>query len=147
MLKEFKEFAVKGNMIDLAVGVVVGGAFGKIVTSLVTDIITPLVGLLLGNDDLSNLFLALGEGSFNTVTQANDAGVATLNYGLFLKNIIDFLIIAFAIFIVIKQLNRFKRKEVEEEVAVTTKTCDYCYSEIHIDAKRCPNCTSQLMEQ
>ncbi len=144
MLKEFKEFAVKGNMIDLAVGVVIGGAFGKIVTSLVNDVIMPLVGLLLGNVDFSNLFLALGEGNFNTIKQANDAGVATLNYGLFLNNIIDFLIIAFSIFIVIKQLNRFKKKEVQEEVAVTTKACDYCYSEIHIDATRCPHCTSEL---
>ena len=144
MLKEFKEFAVKGNMIDLAVGVVIGTAFGKIVTSLVSDIITPLVGLLLGNVDFSNLFLTLGEGDFKTMKQAKDAGVATLNYGLFLNNIIDFLIIAFSIFIVIKQLNRFKRKEVEEEVAVTTKACDYCYSEIHIDATRCPHCTSEL---
>ncbi len=144
MLKEFKEFAVKGNMIDLAVGVVIGTAFGKIVTSLVSDIITPLVGLLLGNVDFSNLFLTLGEGNFNTVEQANNAGVATLNYGLFLNNIIDFLIIAFSIFIVIKQLNRFKRKDVQEEVAPTTKACDYCYSEIHIDATRCPHCTSEL---
>lgn len=144
MLKEFKEFAVKGNMIDLAVGVVIGGAFGKIVTSLVNDVIMPLVGLLLGNVDFSNLFLALGEGNFKTIEQANNAGVATLNYGLFLNNIIDFLIIAFSIFIVIKQLNRFKKKEVQEEVAVTTKACDYCYSEIHIDATRCPHCTSEL---
>ena len=144
MWKEFKEFAVKGNMIDLAVGVVVGGAFGKIVTSLVTDIITPLVGLLLGNIDLSNLFLTLGPGDFPTLALAEKAKVPTLKYGLFLNNVIDFLIIAFSIFIVIKQLNRFKRKEVEEEVAVTTKACDYCYSEIHIDAKRCPHCTSEL---
>ena len=144
MLKEFKEFAVKGNMVDLAIGVVIGGAFGAIVTSLVTDIITPLLGLLIGNSNLTNLFITLGPGEFDTINQANDAGVATLNYGIFINNIIDFLIISFSIFIVIKQLNRFKRKEAVEEVAATTKICNYCYSEIHIDATRCPHCTSEL---
>lgn len=143
MWKEFKEFAIKGNMLDLAVGVIVGGAFGKIVTSLVSDIITPLVGLLLGNVDLSNLFLVLGPGDYPTLKLAEDAKVPILKYGLFLNNVIDFLIISFSIFIVIKQLSRFKRKEVEE-VAITTKTCNYCYSEIHIDATRCPHCTSEL---
>lgn len=146
MLKEFKAFAMKGNVIDLAVGVIIGGAFGKIVSSLVNDIIMPLVGLLLGNIDFSNLFITLGEGNFKTLADAQAAGVATLNYGLFINNIIDFLIIAFSIFIVIKQLNKISmKKEVPAPAAApTTKTCKYCYSEVHIDATRCPHCTSSL---
>jgi large conductance mechanosensitive channel len=143
MWKEFKDFAMKGNVIDLAVGVIIGGAFGKIVSSLVSDIITPLIGLLLGKMDFTNLFITLGEGSFKTLADAKTAGVATLNYGLFLNNIIDFLIIAFAIFMVIKQLNRIPRKK-EAPVPVTTKACNYCYSQIHIDASKCPHCTSEL---
>ncbi|MDF2590734.1 MAG: large conductance mechanosensitive channel protein [Clostridia bacterium] len=145
MWKEFKAFALKGNVVDLAVGVIIGGAFGKIVSSLVSDIIMPLIGLMVGNDDFKNLFLPLGEGEFATIAAANEAGVATLNYGLFLNNVFDFLIIAFSIFIVIKQLNRFTRKK-EEPVAVvvTTKTCGFCFSEIHKDASRCPHCTSVI---
>lgn len=142
MLKEFKEFAVKGNMLDLAIGVIIGGAFGKIITSLVADIITPLFGLLLGKVDFKNLFIVLGEGSFETLEAASKANVPTLNYGLFINNIIDFLIISFSIFIVIKQLNRLKKEK--EAAPVTTKTCRYCYSEVHIDASKCPNCTSEL---
>jgi large conductance mechanosensitive channel len=146
MLKEFKAFAMKGNVIDLAVGVIIGGAFGKIVSSLVNDIIMPLVGLLLGNIDFSNRFITLGEGSFKTLADAQAAGVATLNYGLFINNIIDFLIIAFSIFIVIKQLNKIsmKKEEPAPAAAPTTKTCKYCYSEVHIDATKCPHCTSSL---
>lgn len=148
MLKEFKAFAMKGNVIDLAVGVIIGGAFGKIVSSLVNDIIMPLVGSLLGNLDFQNLFITLGGGSFNTLEEAKAAGAATLNYGLFINNIIDFLIIAFSIFVVIKQINRIPKKQEESAPApaVTTKTCKYCYSEIHIDATRCPNCTSSLTD-
>lgn len=143
MWKEFKAFAMKGNVIDLAVGVIIGGAFGKIVSSLVSDIIMPLVGLLLGKRDFSNLFLTLGKGHFNTIADAKAAGVATLNYGLFLNNIIDFMIIAFSIFIVVKQLNRFAKKK-EQPAAPQTKKCKYCYSDIHVDASRCPHCTSEL---
>ena len=143
MWKEFKAFAMKGNVIDLAVGVIIGGAFGKIVTSLVNDIIMPLVGLLLGDRDYSNLFITLGEGSFSTLAEAKEAGAATLNYGLFINNVIDFIIIAFTIFIVIKQINRIPRKK-EESAPVKTKACKYCYSEIHIDASKCPYCTSDL---
>jgi len=110
MWKEFKEFAMKGNMIDLAVGIIIGGAFGKIVSSLVNDIIMPLLGLILGNIDFSNLFIPLGRGAFKTIEAAKAAGVGTLNYGLFINNIIDFLIVAFSIFIVIKQLNRFNKE-------------------------------------
>ncbi len=145
MLKEFKDFAMKGNVIDLAIGVIIGGAFGKIVTSLVNDIVMPLIGLIMGKVDFSNLFIVLGNGSFKTIDEAKAAGVGTLNYGMFINNIIDFLIIAMSIFIVIKQLNRFTKKKQEEPVAVlSTKHCPYCYSDIHIDAKRCPHCTSSI---
>lgn len=147
MWKEFKEFALKGNILDLAIGVVIGGAFGKIVTSLVNDIIMPLVGLLLGKVDFSNLFLPLGSGTYKTIADAKAAGVSTLNYGVFINNIIDFLIVAFSIFFVIKQLSRLTKKKeekiVEAEVA-TTKLCKYCYTEIHKEATRCPHCTSVL---
>ena len=143
MLKEFKEFAMKGNILDLAVGVIIGGAFGKIVTSLVNDIVMPLLGMLMGKVDFSNLFFALGNGNFKTIQEAKNLGVATINYGLFINNIIDFLIITFSIFIVIKQINRFSKKK-EEKSVNNKKLCKYCQSEIHIDATRCPNCTSQL---
>ncbi|AHF06524.1 large conductance mechanosensitive channel protein MscL [Desulfitobacterium metallireducens] len=144
MWKEFKEFALKGNVADLAIGVVIGGAFGKIVTSLVSDIIMPLVGLLLGKVDFSNLFITLGSGHFNTIKEAKDAGVATLNYGLFINNIIDFLIVAFSIFFVIRQLGRFSKKKEGGPAAPTTKTCRFCCTDIPIEAIRCPHCTSEL---
>lgn len=144
MLKEFKAFALKGNVVDLAVGVIIGGAFGKIVSSLVSDIIMPLLGLLLGNrSDFKNLFITLGKGSFKTIEAAKEAGVATLNYGLFLNNVLDFLIIAFSIFIVVKQINRFTKKK-EAPAPATTKICSFCFSEVHKDASRCPHCTSEL---
>ncbi|WP_446897807.1 large conductance mechanosensitive channel protein MscL [Clostridium sp. LBM24168] len=143
MLKEFKKFAMKGNIVDLAIGVVIGGAFGKIVSSLVNDIIMPLVGLLLGKIDFSNLFLTLGSGHFNTVDEAKKAGIPTLNYGIFINNIIDFLIVSFSIFLVMTRINKFLNKK-EEEKAVTTKKCQYCLSEIPIEATRCPYCTSVL---
>jgi large conductance mechanosensitive channel len=145
MWKEFKAFALKGNVIDLAVGVIIGGAFGKIVSSLVSDIIMPLIGLLLGDADFTNLFITFGDGEFDTLAAAKEAGAATLNYGLFLNNVLDFLIIAFSIFIVIKQLNRFMKKK-EVPAPVTTKTCGYCFSTIHKDASRCPHCTSVIEE-
>jgi len=147
MWKEFKEFAMKGNVIDLAIGVIIGGAFGKIVTSLVNDIIMPLVGLLLGKVDFSNLFITLGDGEFDTIAQAQEAKVPTLNYGLFINNVIDFLIVAFSIFIVVKQINRFTKKvKAKEEVIEEKKTklCKYCFTDIHKDATRCPHCTSVL---
>jgi large conductance mechanosensitive channel len=141
MWKEFKAFAMKGNVTDLAVGVVIGGAFGKIVTSLVNDVIMPLVGLLLGRVDFSNLFLPLGKGEFGSLAEAKAARVATLNYGLFINNIIDFLIIAFSVFIVVKQMNRITKKK-KEETKATTKKCPYCFSAIHMEATKCPHCTS-----
>ena len=140
MWKDFKEFAMRGNVIDLAIAVIIGGAFGKIITSMVDDIIMPLIGLISGNVNFTNLFITLGDGSFSTLEEAQKAGVATLNYGLFLNNIIDFLIIVFSIFIVIRQISKLKRKE--EPAPVTEKTCKYCFSTIHIDATRCPHCTS-----
>jgi large conductance mechanosensitive channel len=144
VLKEFKEFALKGNVMDLAVGVVIGGAFGKIVTSLVNDIITPLIGMLLGKVDFSGLFINLSGVPYTTIAEAKKANAATLNYGLFLNSVIDFVIIAFSIFIVIKQLNRFKRKQEVEKAPETTKECPHCISAIPIKATRCPNCTSML---
>lgn len=143
MIKEFKDFAVKGNVVDLAVGVVIGGAFGKIVTSMVNDIIMPIVGLLLGGMDFSNYFLSLDGSNYVNLAEAQEAGAATLNYGLFIGAIIDFLIISFSIFLVIKQINKFKvKEEVVEEI--TSKSCPYCYSEIYIEATRCPHCTSKI---
>lgn len=148
MIKEFKEFAVKGNVMDMAVGVVIGGAFGKIVTSLVNDLIMPLVGLLVGGLDFSNLFIQLiDDGNiYTTIDAAAEASIPTLNYGLFISAIVDFLIIAFSIFMVIKSLNKFKKKEELVEEVATTKTCPYCKTEISIKATRCPHCTSQLDE-
>ncbi|SHE33466.1 large conductance mechanosensitive channel protein MscL [Alkalibacter saccharofermentans] len=144
MIKEFKEFALKGNMVDLAIGIIIGGAFGKIVTSLVNDMIMPLIGVLLGDTDFTNLFVVLGEGQYLTLEEAQTAGALTLNYGLFLNNIVDFLIIAFAIFMVIKQLNKMKRKEEMAPAPETTKKCSFCFEEVHIDATRCPHCTSVI---
>ncbi|WP_400164327.1 large-conductance mechanosensitive channel protein MscL [Brevibacillus sp. TJ4] len=144
MLKEFKEFALKGNIVDLAIGVVIGTAFGKIVTSLVNDIIMPLVGLLLGKVDFANLFLNFSDVSYATLDAAKEAGAVTLNYGLFLNSVIDFLIISFSIFFVIKQLNRFKKKQEEVKPPEENKECPHCISKIPIRATRCPHCTSVL---
>lgn len=135
MLKEFKEFAMRGNVVDMAVGIIIGAAFGKIVTSLVNDVIMPPIGLLLGNVDFSNLALTLTE-------KTAEAEAVTIKYGVFINTVLDFLIVAFAIFIVIKQLNRLKKAEPEAEV--TTKDCPRCYSSIPIQASRCPHCTSEI---
>lgn len=142
--KEFREFAVKGNVIDLAVGVIIGGAFGKIVTSLVNDIIMPLLSLLTKRGDMSfeNLFVALDGKHYESLAAAQQAGAPTFNYGLFLTNVLDFLIISFVIFVLIRQINRFKRKPAEEPVK--TKECPYCRTSIHKEAVRCPHCTSEL---
>ncbi len=147
MLKEFKEFAMRGNVVDMAVGIVIGTAFGLIVKSLVDDVIMPPVGLLLGNIDFSNLFLVLREGAtagpYPSVAAAKQAGATTLNYGLFINTIINFIIISFAIFLVVKGMNRLKR---EKAVDPTTKECPFCWSTIPIKASRCPFCTSNLLE-
>ncbi len=139
MLKEFKEFAMKGNVIDMAVGVIIGGAFGKIATSLVNDILMPPLGLLLGRLDFSNLFVDLSGNGYASLPQAKAAGAPTINYGLFLNTVIDFLIVAFAIFLVIKQINRLGPKK-----ATTTKECPYCLSNIPLQAIRCAQCASDL---
>lgn len=143
MLKEFKEFALKGNVMDLAIGVIIGGAFGKIVASLVNDMLMPLLGMLIGNVDFTNLFYSLDGVKYESLAVAQEAGAATINYGVFINTVIEFIIIAFAIFFVIRQLNRFKRKPAVE-APVTTKTCEFCFTQIPISATRCPNCTSVL---
>ncbi len=142
MIEEFKKFIMRGNVLDLAVGIIIGGAFGQIVSSLVDDIIMPPVGLLLGKVDFSNLFLSLDGNAYASLAAAKEAGAATLNYGLFINTLINFLIVAFAIFLLIKQVNRIQ-KPVEPE-APATKTCPYCQTEIPVKATRCPHCTSQL---
>lgn len=141
MLKEFKEFAMRGNVMDLAVGVIIGGAFGKIVGSLVNDVIMPVIGLVLGKVDFSNLFINLSGTSYATLKEAKDAGAATLNYGNFLQAVVDFTILAFVIFIMVRQINKLKR---EPEAAPNTKECPFCVSAISLKAIRCPQCTSEL---
>jgi len=141
MLKEFKEFAMRGNVLDMAIGIIIGAAFGRIVTSLVNDIIMPPIGLLLGRVNFSSLFLNLSGMPYTTLADAQAAGAATINYGLFLNAILDFIIVAFVIFLLVRQINRLTRKP---EAAPTTKDCPYCLSAIPIKATRCPHCTSQL---
>ncbi len=145
MLKEFKEFAMRGNVVDMAVGIIIGVAFGAIVQSLVADVIMPPIGLILGNVDFSNLFVVLKEGAaaapYASLAEAQKAGAVTINYGKFLNAVMSFVIVAFAVFMLIRAINQLKRKE---EVAPTTKECPQCFSTIPIKAKRCPNCTSQL---
>jgi len=142
MLKEFKEFAMKGNVLDMAVGIVIGAAFGKIISSFVADILMPPLGLLLGKVNFSNLFFTLSGASFATLEEAKKAGAVTFNYGLFLNSVVDFAIIAFAIFLVVKQVNRMRTPAPAPEVV--TKACPYCTSAIPLKASRCPQCTSDL---
>lgn len=144
MLKEFKEFAMRGNVLDMAVGIIIGAAFGKIVSSLVGDIIMPPIGLLLGGFDFSNLFINLSGQHFTSLKDAQDAGAATINYGLFINVVIDFIIIAFAIFLLIRQVNRLKRQPEPAPAVPTTKECPFCLSVIPIKATRCGHCTSEL---
>lgn len=149
MWKEFREFAAKGSVIDMAVGIIIGAAFGTIVKSFVSDIIMPPIGLLLGNVDFSELFILLKGGAkalppYNTLADAQAAGAVTMNYGVFINNVISFLIVALSIFIVIKGINNLKRKEEVPPAAPTTKECPHCFSKISINATRCPMCTSQL---
>ncbi len=144
MLKEFKEFAVRGNVLDLAVGVIIGAAFGKIITSFVTDILMPPIGVLAGKVDFSNLFVSLRGGPYNTLAEAKAAGVPTLNYGLFVNTCIDFLIVAFAVFLIVQQANKLKPRPVE--APVTTSDCPYCLTPIPLKASRCAHCTSQLAD-
>jgi large conductance mechanosensitive channel len=148
MFKEFKEFAMRGNVVDMAVGIIIGAAFGAIVGSLVADVIMPPIGLALGKVDFSNLFLVLKAGAvpgpYATVVAAKQAGAVTLNYGVFINTIINFLIIALAVFLVIRQINRLKKKAEAPAAAPTTKECPYCLSAVTIKATRCPFCTSTL---
>jgi len=145
MLKEFRDFIVRGNVLDLAVAVIIGGAFGKIVTSFVNDILMPPIGLLLGGVDFSNLFLTLDGKTYESLDAAKTAGAATVNYGVFLNTVIDFLIVAFVIFLVVRTANRMKKPApVTTPAEPTTKECPHCFSTISIKATRCPNCTSQL---
>ncbi len=142
MLKEFKEFAMKGNMVDMAVGIIIGAAFGKIISSLVSDVLMPPIGKMLGGVDFSNLFINLSEGNYPSVAAAKAAGAATINYGVFLNAVIDFVIIAFVLFLVIRGMNAMKRAEAPAPPA--TKDCPQCCTAIPVAAKRCPACTSTL---
>lgn len=144
VLKEFKEFALRGSVIDLAVGIIIGGAFNNLVKSLVSDVITPPIGFLFGSD-FSNLFWTIGPGHYDTLADAQQAGVATLNYGVFINNLISFLIMAVAVFFLVKIINTLRRRlDSGKEPTATTKPCPYCVSTIPIGATRCPNCTSEL---
>jgi len=148
MFKEFKEFAMKGNVLDMAIGIVIGGAFGTIIKSLVSDVIMPPIGLLLGGVDFSNLFsvMKVGDpaGPYAALADAQAAGAVTVNYGVFANNVISFLIVAFAVFMLVKSVNAMRREEEAPPAEPTTKECPYCLSEIAIKATRCPDCTSEL---
>jgi large conductance mechanosensitive channel len=149
MLKEFKEFAMRGSVVDMAVGIIIGAAFVTIINSLVADVIMPPIGLLLGNIDFSNLFIVLKEGAkapppYESLTAAKAAGATSINYGIFINTIITFLIVVFAVFLLIRNINRVKRQEAAPSAVPTTKECSYCFSTIPIKATRCPHCTSDL---
>jgi large conductance mechanosensitive channel len=149
MFKEFKEFAVKGNVVDMAVGIIIGAAFGTIVKSLVDDVIMPPIGLLLGNVDFSNLYFILKEGAVAvpdgaTLAKAKELGAVTLSYGAFFNTIVSFVIVAFSVFLLIKGINRLKREKEAPPAAPTTKDCPFCFSAIPLKAMRCPHCTSNL---
>ena len=144
MFKEFKEFAMRGNVLDMAVGIIIGAAFGKIISSFVEDILMPPLGMLLGKMDFSNLFLSLSGQHFDTLAAAKAAGAATINYGVFFSHMFNFLIVAFAVFLLIRQVNRLKRVEAAPAAVPTTRDCPHCLLSIPIQAKRCGHCTSQL---
>jgi large conductance mechanosensitive channel len=149
MLKEFKEFALKGNVLDMAIGIIIGAAFGTIVRSLVDDVIMPPIGIIIGNVDFSALFIMLKQGNvpppYNTLVEAKSAGAVTLNYGSFINNIISFIIVAFSVFMLVKGMNQLRRKKENiPDAEPTIKDCPYCYSKISIKAQKCPACTSEL---
>ncbi|HEY44036.1 MAG TPA: large-conductance mechanosensitive channel protein MscL [Anaerolineae bacterium] len=148
MLKEFKEFVMRGNVVDMAVGIIIGAAFGSIINSLVTDVIMPPIGLLLGKVDFSNLYFILQEGEvagpYGSLAEAQGVGAVTLNYGIFINTLVSFVIIALAVFLLIRAINRLQREEETPPEEPETKKCPFCMSEISIKATRCPNCTSQL---
>lgn len=148
MLKDFKKFALKGNIIDMAIGVIIGGAFGKIVTSLVNDIVMPLLTVVTGKIKFENLFVALNGQKYETIEAAIADGASTINYGMFITSIIDFMIIAASIFIAIRQINRLQDKFIKKaEETPAVKDCPFCKTPIHTEASRCPNCTSKLDEE
>jgi large conductance mechanosensitive channel len=144
MLKEFKEFAMRGNVLDMAVGIVIGAAFGKIVSSFVDDLLMPPIGRLMGPVDFSNLFFSLKGQHYDTLAAAKAAGAATFNYGIFINTLINFLIVAFAVFILVRQVNRMKREPAPAPAAPTTKECPLCLSTIPLKATRCAHCTAEL---
>jgi len=148
MLKEFKEFAMRGNVVDMAVGIIIGAAFGTIVKSLVADLLMPPIGMLLGGVDFANLFIVLREGAtaapYASLADAKEAGAVTVNYGVFINTVISFLIVAFAVFMVIKGINNMKREQEAPPAEPTTKDCEHCATTIPIKARRCPNCTGEL---
>ncbi len=144
MIKEFKDFIMRGNVLDLAVGIVIGAAFASVINSLVNDIIMPPIGFMLGGVNFGDLFISLDGQDYASLTAAQDAGAATINYGLFINAIITFLIVSFIIFLIIKSVNNMQRAEVEAPAAPTTKECPFCLSTIALNASRCPHCTSQL---
>jgi large conductance mechanosensitive channel len=148
MFKEFKEFAIKGNVVDMAVGIIIGAAFVSIVNSLVNDIIMPPVGMILGNVDFTNLFFVLKEGKvpapYSALADAKAAGAVTLNYGVFINAIISFLIVAFAVFLMVSRINKLKREPTASAPAPATKECPFCLSAVPLKAVRCPHCTSEL---
>jgi large conductance mechanosensitive channel len=144
MFREFREFAMRGNVVDLAVGIIIGASFGKIVTSLVNDIVMPPIGLLLGRVDFANLFINLSGQSVASLVEAKAAGAPTINYGVFLSTVIDFVIVAFAIFLLVRFINRLSRQSEATAEALTTRECPFCLSSIPLRATRCPQCTSTL---
>jgi large conductance mechanosensitive channel len=144
MLKEFKEFAMKGNVLDMAVGIIIGAAFGKIVTVFVSEVMMPPLGLIIGKMDFSNLFIDLTGKSYATLAQAKAAGAATINYGVFINTVLDFVIVAFAVFILVRQMNRLRRQAEAPPPAPATKECPFCISAIPVKATRCPQCTSEV---
>jgi len=144
MFKEFKEFAMRGNVLDMAVGIVIGAAFGQIVNSFVQDVLMPPIGTMLGAVDFSNLFLNLAGGQYATLAEAKEAGAATINYGLFFNTVINFLIVALAVFLLVRQVNRFSRKAEPAPPAPTTRDCPYCLMPVPIKAVKCAHCVSEL---
>ncbi len=146
MLKEFKEFAMRGNVLDMAVGIIIGAAFGKIITSFVNDILMPPIGLLLGNVDFANLFINLSGQPYATLEEAQAAGAVTINYGVFINTVMDLFIVAFVIFLFVRQINRLKREQKAPPAEPTTRECPYCLSTIPIKATRCPHCTSEILD-
>lgn len=148
MLKEFKEFAMRGNVVDMAVGIIIGGAFATIVKSLVADVIMPPIGLLLGGVDFTDLFILLKEGSsaapYATLAAAQEAGAVVISYGVFINAVISFIIVAFAVFLLIRSINRLRREEEAPPAEPTSKDCQYCFKSVSIKATRCPHCTSEI---